>query len=63
MTAAVEQVNGFIRRFYPEGTNFNKIPSAEINQFEKLLNNSPGKCLNYHTPCEMFSVASGVLTG
>jgi len=58
---SVEQVNGLIRRYYPKGTDFNKISAAEINKIEKLLNNRPRKCLNYRTPYEMFSIASGAL--
>jgi len=58
---SVEQVNGLIRRFFPKGTNFNEVSSAEINKVEKLLNNRSRKCLNYRTSYEMFRIASGVL--
>ena len=52
-----------IRHYLPKGTNFNNITVAEINRIEKRLNNRPGKCLNYKTPCEMFRLARGALAG
>jgi len=50
-----------IRRFFPKGTDFNEVSSAEINKVEKLFNNRPRKCLNYRTPYETFRIASGAL--
>ena len=59
----VEQVNGFIRRFLPKGTNFDELEQGEINRIEKLLNHRPRKCLNYRTPYEVFREARGALDG
>jgi len=47
---SVEQVNGLIRRFLPQGTNFHELGHGEINRIEKLLNHLPRKCLRYRTP-------------
>ena len=58
----VEQRNGLIRRFFPKGTDFEKVSNSEINRVEKLLNNRPLKCLNYQTPYEVFRIACGALT-
>ena len=59
---SVEQRNGLIRRFFPKGTDFENISQSDINRVEKLLNNRPLKCLNYHTPYEVFRKASGALS-
>jgi len=59
---SVEHVNGLIRRFFPKGTNFNNVTTADINRVEKLLNNRPRKCLKYRTPYEVFREACGALT-
>ncbi len=58
---SVEQVNGFIRRVLPKGTNFHELDQGEINRIEKLLNNRPRKCLNDQTPYEVFREARGAL--
>jgi len=59
---SVEQVNGLIRRFFPKGTDFSNVTTADINRVEKLLNNRPRKCLKYRTPYEVFRKACGALT-
>ena len=59
---SVEHVNGLIRRFFPKGTDFNNVTTADINRVEKLLNNRPKKCLNYRSPYEVFRKACGALT-
>ena len=58
---SVEQVNGLIRRFLPQGTNFHELGHEEINRIEKLLNHRPRKCLRYRTPYEVFHEARGAL--
>ena len=58
---SVEQVNGLIRRFLPKGSSFHELGPEEINRIEKLLNHRPRKCLNYHTPYEVFREARGAL--
>ena len=49
-----ENTNGLIRRFYPKGTDFNKIPEWEILKVQELLNNRPRKTLGFKTPKEVF---------
>ena len=60
---SVEQVNGCIRRFLPQGTNFHELARRELNRIEKLLNHRPRKCLNDRTPYEIFREARGALDG
>jgi IS30 family transposase len=60
---SVEQVNGLIRRFLPKGRNFHDLGPEEIHRIEQLLNHRPRKCLNYHTPYEVFREARGALDG
>ena len=57
---AVENTNGRIRRFFPKGTNFSKIHPNTIAKVERILNNTPRKCLNYKTPNEMFAYYSNL---
>lgn len=56
----VENTNGRIRRFFPKGTNFSKIKPAAIAKVQRILNNTPRKCLNYKTPNEMFTIHSNL---
>lgn len=51
---SVENSIGIIRRFIPKKTNLQLIPATEISRLENLINNRPRKCLNYHTPNEVF---------
>ena len=48
-----ENTNGLIRRFFPKGTDFNKISIEQLKQAETALNNRPRKVLGYKTPNEM----------
>lgn len=46
-----ENANGIIRRFYPKGTNFGRVPLAELRKLEEWMNNYPrpilgGVCAN-----------------
>mgnify|MGYP001018462866 CR=1 FL=1 len=47
-----ENTNGLIRRFFPKGTDFNKISEEQIREVENKLNNRPRKIINYMTPFE-----------
>ena len=56
----VENINGLIRRFFPKGTDFDKISEEEIAYVEDWINNRPMKVLNYMSPkqrLQYFSVA------
>lgn len=50
----VENINGLIRRFFPKGTNFDKIEYRRIKYVEDWINNRPMKVLNFKTPNERF---------
>jgi IS30 family transposase len=55
-----ENLNGLIRDFYPKGTNFNPVTSAEITHMQDLLNDRPRKTLGWATPREKLEA---LLTG
>lgn len=50
----VENINGLIRRFFPKGTDFDKIIDEDIQQVENWINSRPMKCLGFKTPYEKF---------
>lgn len=50
-----ESMNGRIRRFFPKGTDFNKVSKKEIKHVQDLLNGTPRKVLGYQFPYEAFS--------
>lgn len=50
----VENINGLIRRFFPKGTNFDKIEYRRIKYVEDWINNRPMKVLNFKTPNERY---------
>jgi len=48
-----ENTNGLIRRFFPKGTDFNKITLQQLKHAQSSLNNRPRKILGYRTPNEI----------
>jgi len=50
----IENLNTLIRRFFPKGTNFDKITDKEIQYVEDWINNRPMKVLGYKTPNQKF---------
>ena len=50
----VENRNGFIRRFFPKGTDFSKVTEKEIKKVQDIHNSRPMKCLGFRTPYEAF---------
>ena len=50
-----ENTNGLIRRFFPKGTDFNKITFEQLKQAQFALNNRPRKILGYKTPYEIMT--------
>jgi len=48
-----ENTNGLIRRFFPKGTDFNKITIEQLKRAQFALNNRPRKVLGYKTPNEI----------
>jgi len=51
-----ENTNGLIRRFFPKGTDFNKISKEQLKIAQNKLNNRPRKVLNYKTPAEALAL-------
>ena len=51
-----ENTNGLIRRYFPKGTDFNKVTEEQIKMVEEILNNRPRKVLGYKTPSEMMAI-------
>jgi len=56
----VENINGLIRRFFPKGTNFDKIKNEELKYVEDWINNRPMKVLGFKTPNEKFREITSV---
>jgi len=50
----VENVNGLIRQYVSERTDFSQICLAYIRIMEDRLNNQPGKSLGGKTPVQVF---------
>ena len=48
-----ENMNRYVRKFIPKGTNLSKISDRYIRELQNALNNRPKKCLNYLTPNEV----------
>lgn len=51
-----ENTNGLIRRYFPKGTDFNKLSYKQLLLIEQRLNNRPRKVLGYKTPLEAFKI-------
>lgn len=50
-----ENTNGLLRQFMPKWTDFGMIQEEDLRRFVMLINCRPRKCLNWHTPFEVFS--------
>lgn len=48
-----ENTNGLIRRYFPKGTDFNKIEEKKLLNIQEKLNNRPRKIIGYKTPKEI----------
>lgn len=59
----VENTAGLIRRFVPKGASIQRFQDHFIHHIEFLLNNRPRKCLEFHTPAEVFNFFGGALPG
>ena len=51
-----ENANGYLRRFFPKGTDFNHVTQAEIDYAVKLINDMPRQCLNWQTAAEAWAI-------
>ena len=47
-----ENSNGLIRDYYPKGTDFSRVPDADITAMQDQLNSRPRKILSFATPAE-----------
>lgn len=50
-----EYHNGLLRRYLPKRTDFTTLTQAELDDIVEEINNRPRKCLDFHTPNEVFS--------
>ncbi len=44
-----EKQNGMIRRFYPKGTDFGKVPAREVAELESWINHYPRKSFGFYS--------------
>ncbi len=51
---SVENGNGFLRRYFPKGTNFNDVTAHQIRMVAVKHNHRPMECLGGATPYEVF---------
>jgi len=51
-----ENTNGLIRRYFPKGTDFNKVTIEQLKIVQDKLNSRPRKILGYKTPSEMMAL-------
>ena len=57
-----ENTNDILRFFFPKGFDFRSITQEDVDVVVDLINNRPRKCLNWHTPSEIFFGKSVALT-
>lgn len=50
-----ENTNGLLRQFFPKGTDFSTLTSADIQRVQDLMNDRPRKVLGFSKPDEVFS--------
>lgn len=55
-----EHCNGLLRRFFPKGTDFQKVTDAALAHAEYLINTRPRKRHGGRTPAEVFYEETGV---
>jgi len=53
---SVENMNMFIREYFPRNIDMNNITDDHIKYIQDKLNNRPRKCLNYLTPKEFLEI-------
>lgn len=51
-----ENTNGLIRRYFPKGTDFNKVTEEQLKNVQDKLNNRPRKVLGFKTPNEIMAL-------
>ena len=50
-----EYHNGLLRRYFPKGTDFTKVPDEELNDVVLEINSRPRRCLDFKTPIEVYN--------
>ena len=50
-----ENTNGLLRRYLPKKTDFSTLTQEELNDIVKEINTRPRKCLDFHSPSEIFT--------
>lgn len=50
----VENTNGLLREFFPNGTDFGKVTDEEVQHAVGLINDRPRKVLKYRTANEVY---------
>ena len=58
----VEHVSELIRRWFPKGTNFDRITRKKIQEVEDWVNKRPMQVLEFKTPYEAYLEATVPLT-
>jgi IS30 family transposase len=48
-----ENTNGRLRRYLPKDCNIDEIQQSTLDAIQRLMNNTPRKCLNFLTPYEV----------
>ena len=48
-----ENMNRMIRRWFPKGTDFSRVPKKEIAEFQDWLYHYPRKVLGWKSPAEL----------
>ena len=51
-----ENTNDMLRFFFPKGFDFRTITQSDVDEVVDLINHRPGKCLNWRSPAEAFSL-------
>lgn len=49
-----ENSNQRLRRVFPKGTKYSSITGKELAKTVWIMNHTKRKCLNWHTPCEVY---------
>ncbi|MGB9163788.1 MAG: IS30 family transposase [Rhodomicrobium sp.] len=53
-----EHTNGLVRQYFPKGSDFSTLATADVQRVEDKLNSRPRKVLGYKTPSEVFFAAA-----
>ncbi|MGO9976373.1 MAG: IS30 family transposase [Solirubrobacteraceae bacterium] len=50
-----ENINGYLRRYFPKGTDFGEVTQEQLDRVVELINNMPRRCLNWRTAAEAWA--------